>query len=415
MTASAKSKRTPPVNRFEDYVLNYEAGPNAGLYPVKNAMMTYLPGTAGQPSQDDEKQYLEIGFTFQFDQKKYNNLLIATNGWAILVDDVSDSSQDGTAGQDVFGISKSATASAPTLIMDSFGSTKHILLCPWFDDMRTVARLPNDSAVSAYLSAIEVTQEEISLGKKIFPPGIDSTLGGIKYYRGVSHDRGKCLVVRWKTFARFTGAYNVVNFDLVLYESGEIEFRYIPRSLLRGFEVDESAAIGIFANGESVSQPRYRDMSVFVGAKDARGNYENGGAIYKTGYTDPSNGTKFNSSLDTYNNWPGQGQFGAIFSLSPPALKRRQIRSAVSLRSSVTFAGGYSMFDDRNVIPFVTGTVEYPSMLPVNFKVDNESDQPQAINRLFQSGSIRVTRVVKSGLYESPLLDSMIETNLRSR
>lgn len=415
MSATPKINRTPPVNRFEDYVLTQEVGPDAGLYRVKNTTMTYLPGLVGQPSQDDKKEYLSIGFVFYFNKNQYKNVLIATNGWMILVDDVADPVLDGTAMNDVFSPPTFGdTSFDSTTINDSFGSTKHVLLCPWFDDLKSVARVATSSAISTYLSALGLNANDISSGKTLTPPGVDSTMGGVKYHRGYSKDRGNCLVVRWKSYPVGSGIFNIVNFDVVLYESGDIEFRYAPR-LLRGFDANEKAAIGIFANGESVAQPRYRDLVTFLGINDARGRNENGGATYVVGYTDASNGTKYNSSLNSYSNWPGVNKFGSIFRLTPPSLKRKQIRSIVSLRDSVPFAGNYTMFDDRNTIPFVTGTVEYPSMLPVNLKVDNESDQPQSVTRLFQSGSIRVTRVVKSGLYESPLFDSVVETNLRHK
>ena len=411
MTATTKSRRTPPVNRFEDYVLTYEVGPNAGLYPINNEAMTYVEGFPGNSSTDDSYGYIDLNFIFKFDQKEYRKIFITTNGWAALVDEAND------PGMSVpYGMSSQVLTGGAMwdneAIKDSFSNTKHIMLCPWFDDIRNIARKA-DSTISAYLAVEQVTIDEIKYGKKITPPGIDESSGGMKYFRGQTRERGKCLIIRWKSFARYTGQYNVINFDLALYESGDIEFRYAPRLLLKQ-DTNEGATIGIFANGESVSKPRYRDMSIFLRGNevDSRGKYENGGAVYDGSYTDPITSTKYNASLDTFSNWPGLGQFGAVFKLSPPSLKRRQLRSVVSLRDSVSFFSE-GAFDDRNTQIFSQQVVEYPSMMPVLAKVENESDQPQAIGRLFQSGSIRVTRVVKHGLYDPVLSDSIIETRVK--
>lgn len=414
MTATSESSRIAPPNKFEDYILTYEVGPNAGLYPVSNSAMTYLEsgggGAPGEPFSDDSFAYVNIGFTFKFDQKEYRRIFVTTNGWAVLVDVTSDSGSSGTVITQVL----SGFSYENETILDSFSTTKHILLCPWFDDMRNVVREAN-SSVSAYLAASQVTIEELKYGKKIAPPGIDPSAGGMKYFRGQTRERGKCLVVRWKSFARYIGQYNIVNFDLVLYESGDIEFRYAPRILLKK-DTNEGATIGIFANGESVSQPRYRDMSIFLRENDPRGNYENGGAKYNGTYTDPDDvaNPKYCTTLNTFSNWPGLGTFGAIFKLSPPPLKKRQLRSIIPLRSVVSFVDKeYSAFDDRNTVLFNTQTVEYPSMLPVGMKVDNEVQQPQAIARMFQSGSIRVSRIVKPGLYDSVMSDSMTEEKVK--
>lgn len=165
MTATPKSKRTPPINLFENYVLTQEVGADAGLYRVKNTTMTYLPGLVGQPSQDDKKEYLSIGFTFNFNKNQYRNILIATNGWMILVDETADPLLDGTAMNDVFSPPASGdTSFDSTTINDSFGSTKHVLLCPWFDDLKSVARVATSSAISTYLSALGLNVNDISSG-----------------------------------------------------------------------------------------------------------------------------------------------------------------------------------------------------------------------------------------------------------
>lgn len=409
MSSSPKNKRIPPINHFEDYALTYEVGTEAGLYPVSSKFMSYT--TYGSYPYGVGEEYLNLGFDFKFDTITYRNIYVSSRGFAYLLDPEANPEYvlDGTLD----------SSSNNTSLFDSWHD-KHVMLAPWWDSTTSVWRYPTDvtggNSATDYLSALGISLGEVTSGKKTFPAGVDSQLGGIKYYSSTSKNHGRCFVIRWKNFSYSSGtSYNIIEFDLVLYENGTIEFRYAPRQF-RQFEPNENATIGIFANGADVSSPRYRDLG-YVVKKDSRGEYKNGAAVYNGSFTDTDGTTtkKYTVSLNTRDNWPGLDQAGAIFRFSPPTIRRRQNRTIMNLRDSISFTGGgTSYFNDQNTIPFTSQVVEYPTMLPVSLRTSYNSSQAIYVNELYSSGSIQVTRTISPGMFDAVLENALLDGKRRS-
>ena len=420
MSSSPKSKRTPPNNRFEDYVLTYEVGPGTGLYPVSSQAMAYVEGTAGLPYYINGRQIISLGFDFNFDGKIYKSLAVFASGWCVLVDPLRTSTN-----QVLGDVGVGGTGSYNGTISDSFSTRTHVLLAVWFDALRNTWRFTNDvgpsgtTPLGTYLTSLGISSlADLNSGKITTPAGIDSTSGGVKYYRGESGDSGKYFLVRWKSFSyNKTESTNIILFDLVIYENGKIEFRYSPR-LGTPNDDAEGATIGIFANGESVSSPRYRDFSSLL-RPDSRPKHVNGGSEYDGSYTELDEYTgdlaKYGANLSTRLHWPGVGQFGAVFRFSPPAIRRRQNRSILNLRESASFVSdGSPYFNDQNTIPFTSQVVEYPTMLPANLRTSYNSSQAIYVNELYTSGSIQVTRTLSPGMFDSVLEDALLDGRRRS-
>jgi hypothetical protein len=428
MSSSPKSKRAQPERRFEDYVLSYEVSDKVGLFPVPNATMQYVGDGSGAGTQyaDDANTSVEIGFGFSFDGVTYSHLGVDTNGWAALIS--PDRPQDTFYYSDAMSLEyRNGT------ISDQF-SYSHVLLCPWFDDLRTIFSDVDNANVPGYLlyklglTPTAYYVNAIKEGRYPYPNGIDPTCGGVKFHRS-SDEFGKYLLVRWKVFSNYNTAANVLTFDLVLRENGMIEFRYGPKSIITPDQPGKTGAtIGIFAYGGTSGSPRYRDFGFELKNDSSttlinnRTRYSLGGAIYNGHFTDgpPAHQTdsasKYTSTLTAENDWPGLTSFGAIFRFSPPTNRRRQNRSALGIRDSRPFVRDDSPeFDDENSIPFTTQLVEYPTMLPAAYVTVNNLEQPAAASELYQSGSIQVSRTFTPGLYESVLTDSVLDVKRRTR
>lgn len=401
----------PNPHKFEDYILTYEVnGSNSGLFPITNDMMEYLSSTAGDEGVYDGGAYLDIGFGFPFDEEVYSSIYVRTSGWCVLV----DPENYGSVVTDVV----SETYDNATILSSIYN--KHVLLAPWFsDNWGLVFRSSNSEAFQTFNTTngefilepptvIPVYSEELlrymSEGRISYPPIIDPLCSGVKFYRGSTIHSGKCLVVRYKIMSL---EWNVLTFDVVLHESGIIEFRY--DTPIVGWNVDtalsplnESATVGIFAN--KISENRYRDFSIALTGGDTRGVYENGGAIWDGSYQDEINNTTYMSSLNSSTYWPGKDQIAAfVFS---PATNRKRMpqRAALRMRDSEPFIKPPGLFNDQLTNTTSNVTIQYPSMLPVSSKIS-----PYTPNSNFQSGSIEITRTISPGLYDSILYDSIIE------
>lgn len=397
MSASPKSKRTSPANRFEDYTLTYTVG--EGLYPLASSAMSYLSESDGTGSPYAlGNEIVDIGFTFRFDGKSYDRIYVSTYGFAILVDPNADPNYvtDGTMDD---------PADNSSIITTSW-TDAHVVLSPWWDsEIRSVFRYTSNSGASTYLTNLGLTVNNVNLGISPAPAGIDSSLGGIKKFNGFNDRDGRFFVLRWKVFSNPNGSYyNVVSYDIVLYESGIIEFRYDPRSY-RGDD-SESATIGIFASFNSAN--RYRDFSYAL-RKDNRGQYRNGGGIYNGSYTDSdgTNTANYAISLSVKKDWPGLDR-GATFRMTPPRNKRTQNRKTLAIRDTNSFINT-GLFNDQKTINFTRQTIQFPSMLPVDYAININDSESISVVELYKSGSIETTAVLKSGIFDDVLFDSSSE------
>lgn len=438
MSASSKEQRSQPPNQFEDYNLTYTSGPDSGLYPIDNASMFYMNGLAGQPgafSYTRLEGLLDIGFKFKFDNKEYDKLYVDASGWCCLID--PECSNFSLADVLYPSLSYGDERSDENQSIKAEFAYEHTLLAPWFDGLQNVYRSLDDSitgGVETYLfqylyligqtvsldNQIEL-KEKMRVGKIVYIPGIDDTSGGVKYYQGVSNAGEKCLVIRWKSFSDNVSYANVICFDLVLYESGVVEFRYDKKNVMAR-SIYEKATIGIFGYGGieagQNSSLRYRDFGYLCKKDDStdRGIYTNGGAIYNGIYTEivDSRTVRYAASLNVSDHWPGGIDNGAVFKFFPPSYRNRQTsRSITTVRdaTSILRSGGSPLFNDQLTISTEgKQLIEYPSMLPVSYKLNNNLyDESSAIMNLYSSGSIRIEREFNPHLANSVFYDSMIQ------
>jgi len=95
---------------------------------------------------------------------------------------------------------------------------------------------------------------------------------------------------------------------------------------------------------------------------------------------------------------------------------RRHRKTMLDLRESESYMRTDAKFNDNNTVLFRSGsnfqTVEYPVMIPLELTSSLQLNSTVK-SELFKNGSIKVTRGVKSGLYETPLSDSILSSKRR--
>lgn len=417
MVGSPKSKRTAPARKFEDYILQYEVSDQAGLFPISNEKMKYVPGPAGLSSATGglggafSTSTVTIGFNFKFDAIEYSEIAITACGCCVLCDPLKTAIETHVS-DPLEGFYNNAA------LKDVF-SYRHVVLAAWYDDLQNVHRDSKTIDAQDYITQANSNVDSIEYGKTSLPPiGYDPTLGGVKYYN-CQTKFGNALVVRYKSFASYSGSeLNVISFDIVLYENGTIEYRYAPRQFFKT-DVTETATIGIFMHGGATNKPRYRDFSSVVGTyhtgyhgadtTDNRGIYKNGGSIYDGSYLDSSTyqpyPSKYTSTLNCQQNWPGLNLKGAIFRFLPPLNKRRVTKKDLSKKDGIQFFSDNSLFDDEKSIVYNSAVSSYPSVLPTDYIVKSRFANNSPRQNLFSSGSIEVNRQLIAGLHDDLLIN----------
>jgi hypothetical protein len=365
--------------------------------------MTYLSNGAGDPYAVGEVT-VDLGFDFNFDNKTYRQIYVSTYGFAILLDPEADPDLVIDATMD------DASDNSSVIMNSSPWSSAHVLLCPWWDtEVRSVFRNTSNTGASTYLTGLGLTLNNVNLGISPMPPGIDTSLGGVKSFVGFDPNEGKFLVIRWKIFTNPSSGtkFNIGSYDIVVYESGVLEFRYGPR-IFHQYESDENATMAIFACGGSTYGKRYRDLS-YVLRKDSRGKYRNGGSVYNGTYTDTdgSNTADYTISLNSYKDWPGLER-GATFRLTPPRNKRKSTRKVLNDRDSSSFVRS-GAFNDQKTINFNNQRTQISSMLPVDYVTDMNDTDSISIVELYKSGSIETNMTLRSGLFDNLMFDSLSE------
>lgn len=420
MPASPISKRQPLPRNLEDYVLNYEKSPEAGLFPIDSKLMEYVPGAAGSSGAFDQSETLDIGFTFSFDNIDYQKIYVNTNGWAVLLDP--------TQSVGTFAVSDVLTGNQDqneTIKIQftgpSGGPINHTLLAPWFDSLQSIYRSADDAA--ALIGSASLIK--IKLGEMLVPRIINSSTGGLKFYRRDSFSGGRCFVIRWNSFILGSVSLHSVTFDLVIYENGKIEFRYDPIDF--SSETIGSATIGIFGYGgiPSMSGPetaRYRDFGYLIkrSSLDIRQIYKNGGTA------DVPFSNYVMSDLVINNEWPASpmGEMGAIFHFSPPVNHRHITRRDIPSNDDGRLSPG-GLFDDRKSIVYgqtgVSGeTTSFPVGLPTNYVIRSQYHGAVGLQDLIGSCSLEVDRQVLPSMFDSFIVnnisdapeDSFMEVNL---
>ncbi len=387
MPASSKTSRhrQPPPRTFENYTFNRVlGGPTAGLVPVATTAFTSFPsGTPSTPSAgwtwETFSNVTPIGFDFTFDGVTYKQFVASTAGWMVLVDPASGSFA-------VTDVISSGLNGENGLIKSTFAGNV-VMLAPWFDELRTVA---NDlSQLGAKFGATKLSRVRSALEPPM--PQFNQVQSGVKYHNGNSIHKGRRLTVRWNVVSYANPvslANSVLAFDVALYENGDIEFRYAPRSNLsisNQSNSGEGAVVGIFASKPGYKD-RFRDMSAGLGYKDAgRVPYVYGGFVSSSLFSDVAQDGQivpYAAALTPTNNWPSTPSMACTIAFQAPKL-RRQVLPRLAIgeldsRISMPLVGRVGdparlgtdavFFDERNVAQYVSGVVvNYPTTLPRMF------------------------------------------------
>lgn len=404
MSGTDPSTRRPPPRRFENYVFTRVVDSSVGLTDILDSQFTQLSGlpdytgfNVGQGTSDDAYSSVtspfQIGFDFSFDNITYKQFVANVNGWMVLVDPNSGSFSpfevliSGSSNNTESGVLSPPAWQNP-IIRPTFTSNA-VLLAPWFDDLRNVANVATQLESSPFnYSTTKVAR--IAAGLEPPPIFLNQKSYGVSYFHDHRSPKGRRLIVRWSEISNYQMPSSVIKFEVVIYESGTIEYRYTPRLSISKPPVGsqyEGATIGIFMpNGTN----RFRDFSVGLGYREgSRQEYVYGGYTYVPGYVDAAGignedyplNAAYTINLVPYKNWPGLYESGCVVSFSPPVnrrkvlprLKQRAIDSKISFplvaRTGDSRLGTtLSSFDDRMSPDYVSGTtspllVNYPSTL----------------------------------------------------
>lgn len=430
--STPKKLRSPPPRTFDNYVFTRVISPEANLFPVKTSAMQgfarispSLPSISESDVDDMISESVSIGFNFIFNGRIYDRFVACTNGWIILRS-VTD-----TSPFDLNDYFLSAGGSPPAVVIPGYPSggsgpgynrnerikpdfiPRGVLICPWFDNLRNAATNIQDldfpDPLSNYIPTAATDEEKIRVQRGFdFPPNsFDEVEGGVRYANKRDPAGRNCLIVRWTSLSSNANPLAVLNFEVIIYENGEIEFRYgktrpVDKDIPMSSDLKrESATIGIFVNDGGW---HFRDMSIGLGHPNdsTRTLSKYGGAVYDAAYTDQArlNNTTitavYNISLQACQtrpayglpypaflegrlpSWPGQDKFNSIFRMSPPLLRRKvlpkkeligsdsKIRLPLTARTGDTERLGTKLraYDDRKSINFVNDTVDYPTSLP---------------------------------------------------
>ena len=452
MSSSPKITRTPPPRNLSDYVLTKQVGLDLGFTKVPSNAYKQWPDNAGEPGNSAVStgfsNPIDIGFNFFFNGVNYKRICALENGQAILLDPAyvaPVTPPNPYAGYfylpEIYDNSLGVYYNSR--IASTFGSSglspsenRHVVLAPWSDQMYTsFNKLDNVRAGAIYVSGADATTVR-NLRYGLTVPDNNTLWDESEYavrYANISTSEGLALSIRWDVVSgTATSTFDLarLKFELVLFENGTIQFRYAKRSKKNGnipyrkpyvASGSMGASIGIFANWSGWD---FRDFSVGLGYRDEeRKIFENGGSIYDAGYSDT--GTNLNNdtgtvpyscNLDPINHWPASDLTFSVFNFSPPRQKRRTNKSVIRVRDSSSFvASDSSFFNDQKTVNFSNQKVQYPSMMPTSYKISNGSSTASAVNLLFKSGSIEITRSITPGLVDTILEDAILESNSRDK
>jgi hypothetical protein len=98
-------------------------------------------------------------------------------------------------------------------------------------------------------------------------------------------------------------------------------------------------------------------------------------------------------------------------SFGPNRDNRRRKRSIVQLRDSESFVRTDTLFNDTNVIHFVSQSLEYPSMMPTDYT--GPMLNSTARSEIYMTGSIKFVGPLKPGNFDYVLTDSILNSKRR--
>lgn len=403
----------PPT--FESYVLTRETSADTGLSNVADSKFMRAAGLAGRPNEDDNVGLVSpVGFDFTFDGLTYNRYLCSPNGWLALVDPSADWNPVNVTN----ALFQSGSMKNEGINLSN--ATKHVLLAPWFDDLRNVSDTLDVASPFVYGATKKI---RVAQGFEPPPLILQPQSAGVKTFFDPRGPLGRRLIVRWLSLSDYANASTVIKFEVVLNENGVIEFRYAPK---KSFAVTatkwgpgpddfiEDATVGIFAGPN-----RFRDFALGLGRSDQhRSRYIYGGATYDPNFSDAG----FESTLPRgivsrpyvwrlvpAIHWPGLDAQGTAFVFTPPREKRKilprlELRKRDSRLTLPTVArtgderpgNAVSTFDDRRAVAFVPNVVvSYPTTLQ-RFSGDSEPSVT-ARQDLFSGDFLVTGSITKAG------------------
>lgn len=353
-----KSLRAAPPRTFEDYILTLTADFSAGLTNIPQEKFTQVPGVGGSGLTNTISSEIDIGFPLSYDGKTYQQFVVCTSGWMALV-----------APGFSFNYTDVMTDSADNTTIKSTFTRNHSLFAVWFDNLRNSYETP----ASLSLSANATSEYEKGLSQP--NPKLNLRKYGIQYYKDNQSSEGRRLIIRWHSLSYYNLTNpSILEFEIVLYENGKVEYRYPPKSkLFIAPLVSEGATVGVFMPGGTY---RFRDFSYEIGYRTTeRSRYKFGGFI--SGSFNDGGGVPYGAYLNPPDNWPGNGNFGAVFTFQPPLNRRKVLPRDVRRKkdSKITlptvartgdFRSGKQniIFDDRKSIVYSTKNVNFPTTLP---------------------------------------------------
>jgi len=387
--ATPKIDRQPPTRIFEHYVLTKTISNETTLTPVRDSVFELIPGINVLTSSygyDLVSDLTEIGFNFEFDEKTYTKMCISTQGWFALASPTATSSNQVQDQVFYFTGSWPGVKYLNSHIKED-NTTDSVLCCPWFG---TQDMIVNDAAYARDDNRLILSASKLDWVKSglVPPPNLwNQTFFGTRIFREHGSPEGRKTIIRWSStdYSKTT----TLRYEAVVYENGKIEFRYAPhdrykKSITQSTLNNGLATCGIFSSGIR----RFRDFAHELGYKiQQRTRYKYGGATYVSAFFD--SGTVISAAhplartvarpyawrMTSNDNWPAQGNMGAMFTFSPP-MNRRRVLPRKELRkldtnlkhpqnSRPNSIARPSMFDDRETPVFVDNvTVNYPTTLP---------------------------------------------------
>jgi hypothetical protein len=407
-----KSLRSAPSRTFENYILTSIEDVDAGLTKIPQEKFAQIPGSAGLGGADDGySDEIEIGFPFSFDGRIHKKFRISPNGWMILLDPANP----------IFAITDVMVNTYENSRINSTFLKNHVLLAPWFDDIKSVYAKPEDITGPYTPSAARI--ESYNRGLSPEPLSyVNPRKFGVRYANDNTSEEGRRLIVRWNSMSDFAVPFSsIIRYEIVLYENGKIEYRYAPRvELTFGPTNNEDATIGIFMPGGTW---RFRDFSYEIGYQTGgqRFRYKLGGAVSgsytetKDSYTVP-----YAVGLNPQAWWPAQGKLGVTLSFQPP-LNRRKVLPRLSLRekdsrlklptvarTGDSRSGADSIFfDDRKSLMYRKSgvVINYPTTLP-RFYASNIN--AVALNQNLFTGDFEVTGGISKSAVQEYLEDNTV-------
>ena len=422
MATTPKELRAPPERIFDDYILTRIVEPGPGLTRIADNIMTPLSGGSdityfgsyhiGQGFSDDAASIVTpIGFDFEFDGHVYQHYIANTNGFLILCDPtVQVTTPVSTFHGHVLMSGTSLTYQNQNIRL--INTSNSAMLCPWFDDIKTLSDTVDK------VSGGTAFKQRVKEGLQPPPLSLDQVAWGVRRYVEDS-EFGRRSIVRWGVQSNFaSSAVAALRFEIVLYENGNIEYRYNPRKkILSNIGSAEDATIGIFMPGTN----NFRDFAPGLGYREGtRVINANGGATYdeNPSFVDTVDGTPrpYVGNLNPDVHWPGLSQAGAIFSFQAPKNRRKVLPRLLQkkrgsrivlptvARTGDKRSGAQQLrYDDRRSVSYITGTViNYPTTLQPLRGLGNT--EPTTIERLdLYPGGLEVTGSIEKAAIEQYL------------